>query len=68
MNKIELRYAIQQGLLGKYGPEAVESAELVGPDPGEPGVVIEVVTDDPFNIANPEAVRRFRVVVEEIED
>lgn len=67
MNKIELRYAIQQGLLGKYGPEAVESAELLGPDPAEPSVAIEVVTDDPYNITDPEAVRRFRITVEEVE-
>ncbi|MFE0472644.1 hypothetical protein ACFW2V_13615 [Streptomyces sp. NPDC058947] len=67
MNKIDLRYAIQKGLLGKYGPEGVESADLVGPDPGEPGVVIEVVTDDPYNVTDPMAVRRFRVTVEEIE-
>lgn len=67
MNKIELRYAIQKGLLGKYGPEGVKSAEPVGPDPAEPGVVIEVVTDDPYNIINSQAVRRFRITVEEVE-
>jgi hypothetical protein len=66
VNKIELRYAIQKALLGKYGPEGIESAELVGPDPAEPGVVIEVVTDDPYSPTDREAVRRFRVTVDEI--
>lgn len=68
MNKVELRYAIQRALLGKYGPEGIEAAELIGPDPAEPGVAITVVTDDPYSLGNPEAVRRFRVTIEEVYD
>lgn len=68
MNRIELRYAIYQALIGPGQPAAIKSAVLIGPVPAEPGAVIEVTTDDPFNIADPDAVRRYRVTVEEVTD
>jgi hypothetical protein len=67
MNKIELRTAVRDLLLGKYGPEEIEEVEFVGPDPGEPGVTLEVVTDDPYNLTDATATRRYRVTFEEID-
>lgn len=68
MNKIEVRYEVYKMLTGEHRPEGVKAAELVGPDSAEPGAVIEVTTDDPFNILDRNATRRYRVTVEEIPD
>lgn len=67
MNKLELRQAIclcMTGLLN--GPGGVKSFKKVDVSPAEPEFAIEVVTDDPFNLKNPGAVRRYRVTIEEI--
>jgi hypothetical protein len=69
MNKLELRQAIYLSMTGLLnGPTGVQSFEKVDGTPAEPDFVIEVVTDDPFNVTDPGAVRRFRVIVEEITD
>lgn len=67
MNKLELRQAIYLSMTGLLnGPGGVKSFKKVDASPADPDFTIEVVTDDPFNLVDPDAVRRFRVVIEEI--
>jgi hypothetical protein len=69
MNKLELRQAIYLSMTGLLnGPTGVKSLKKVDASPADPDFTIEVVTDDPFNLADPDAVRRFRITVEEITD
>lgn len=69
MNKLELRQAIYLSMTGLLnGPDGVKSFKKVDPSPADPDFTIEVVTDDPFNITDPDAVRRYRVTIEEITD
>jgi hypothetical protein len=69
VNALELRYRIYQSMTGLLnGPTGVKSFKLVNATLTQPDWTIEVVTDDPFNLTDPDAVRRFRVKVEEIID
>jgi hypothetical protein len=67
VNKLELRYKIYTSLTGLLnGPTGVKSFKLIDASPAEPDFAIEVVTDDPYNLTDPGAVRRFRVTIEEV--
>lgn len=69
MNKLELRQAIYLCMTGLLnGSTGVKSFKKVDASPAEPDFTIEVVTDDPFNLTDPGAVRRYRVRIEEISD
>lgn len=67
MNKLELRYEIYKSLAGLLnGPTGIKSIEMIDASPAEPDFGIEVITDDPYNLTDPGAIRRFRVRVEEV--
>lgn len=67
MNKLELRQAIYLSMTGLLnGSGGVKSFKKVDATPADPDFSIEVVTDDPYNLADPGAVRRYRVKIEEI--
>lgn len=69
MNKLELRQAVYLSMTGLLnGQTGVKSFKKVDATPADPDFTIEVVTDDPYNLADPEATRRYRLVIEEITD
>lgn len=68
MNKLELRYAVYKSMASLLGSTGIKAFELVDATPADPEFTITVVTDDPYNISDPDAVRRYRIKFEEVAD